>query len=191
MSRRASAIPRWRMFRAALTSRSVTRPQPPQAAARAPDAMNRLCPQAWQSVLVRLAETRTTSPPALSAVQVSCSASLRHRRSAIDRARFGLRLMFEPCKASMAIRLWRFTKSAEILWSALRSRILVRSHSRRSAFALLRRDAETFFARARMNFPSGTDGRRKVPTPSSHREHLRPVVRDGSLWVKGEGRCRS
>ena len=191
MSRPASAIPRWRMFRAALTSRSVTRPQPPQANARAPDGMNRLCPQAWQSVLVCLAETRTTSPPVLSVMQVSCSASLRHRRSAIDRARFGLRLMFESCKASKAIRLWRFTMSAEILWSALRSRILVRSHSRRSAFAFFRRDAETLFARARKIFPSGTDSRRKRPTPMSHREHLRPVVRDGSLWIKGAGRCRS
>ena len=63
----ASAIPRWRMFRAALTSRSVTRPQPPQANSRTPSGMSCLCPQAWQSVLVCLGSTRTTDPPALSA----------------------------------------------------------------------------------------------------------------------------
>ncbi len=47
----------------------------------------------------------------------------------------------------MAIRLRLFTIDAEILWSALRSRILVRSHSRRRTFTFLRREADPFFAR--------------------------------------------
>ena len=47
----------------------------------------------------------------------------------------------------MSIRLRRFMIDAEILWSALRSRILVRSPARRSAFTFLRREANPFFAR--------------------------------------------
>ena len=53
ISHPANAKPRWRMFRAAPTSRSVIRPQPPQASSRTP---------------------RATSPSALSALRVSCRA---------------------------------------------------------------------------------------------------------------------
>ena len=52
------------------------------------------------------------------------------------------------CRSSISIRLRLFMIDAEILWSALRSRILVRSLSRRSAFTFLSREANNpFFAR--------------------------------------------
>ena len=50
--------------------------------------------------------------------------------------------MFETCRSSAAIRLRLFTIDAEILGSALRSRILARSHSRQRAFTFFRQIAD-------------------------------------------------
>ncbi|MDE0698759.1 MAG: hypothetical protein OXH76_23310 [Boseongicola sp.] len=87
-------------------------------------------------------------PTGALSLQVSWCTSHPHCRSAIGRANIGRRNMFETWRSSTAIRLWRFTMLAEIPWSVLRSLVLVRSHSRASAFTFLRRDAEPFFALA-------------------------------------------
>ena len=53
MSHAASAVLRWRVFRAALTSRSVTRPQPPQANSQRPERLARRHFQRRRSVAER------------------------------------------------------------------------------------------------------------------------------------------
>ncbi|MDE0694702.1 MAG: hypothetical protein OXH76_02565 [Boseongicola sp.] len=73
--------------------------------------------------------------------------------------------MFETCRSSAAIRLRLFTIDAEILGSALRSRILARSHSRQRAFTFFRRVADPLCPRHRALRPPE---RRPVDADGGH-----------------------